>query len=317
MLATAKAIIWEAGGVIGPRVSGHAAAADALGNVFVFGGLSGSAGSPTTDALWVYKDKRWDKLDPSGKGPGPCMYSAAAVLDSSFFVFGGWDPEAPGSGGTFKEEVWSLDINKMKWMKMEPLPCGAISRHTACTVGGRIIVHSFRGVVVYESGSMLEQATTGDVPVGLSMCAAVPLGDHEMLLVMGSTKNQAMSADSYVLDTRTWEWRRLRPTGDALPSPRASVCAAAIDCTTCVVFGGAGLGGGGYEGGAGLVAFDETWKLRVEGNEAIWERLQSDVVPAARVAASLVALGNERLLLQGGWDPASKITYDRHYVLTL
>ena len=29
----------------------------------------------------------------------------AAVLNDALFVFGGWDPEAPGSGGSFKDEV--------------------------------------------------------------------------------------------------------------------------------------------------------------------------------------------------------------------
>ena len=146
--------------------------------------------------------------------------------------------------------------------------------------------------------AVVEQPTTGEAPLGFSMSAAAPLGEHEMLLFGGSTKNQGMTADAYVLDTRTWAWRKLTAAG-AAPTPRGSACAAAVgrpvcgpnprplgidrtdacmrraraDDNTCVVFGGAGLGGGGYAGGAGLTPFDETWTIKVEGDNAVWTRL--------------------------------------------
>ena len=111
-------------------------------------------------------------------------YAASAFIEQSFYIFGGWDPEAPGSGGTFKDEAWQLDLDTMVWTAMAPMPCGPISRHTACTLGdGTVLVHTFRGVFVLDqaSGTLSEKSTSGDKPPeGLSMCAASPLGDKSM-----------------------------------------------------------------------------------------------------------------------------------------
>lgn len=319
-----------------PRVSGHATAIDKSGRVLCFGGLTGSAGSPCTDALWAYDDG-WEQLETNG-GPGPRMYAAAAALGDNFYVFGGWDPEAPGSGGTFKDEVWSFDVPSKKWSQLAPMPCGPVSRHTACTVGDLIVVHTFRGVLVMDSsGELREQSTSGDAPTDFSMCACAALGDSRMLIFGGSTKSQGMSDVVYLLDTATWAWSKLRSESDKaneggrVPTPRASSCAASVDDRSCVVFGGAGLGGGGYEGGGGLRAFDETWLVEVtdDNERAVWTEVDVAVAgggggahrPPARVAASLNRLGGEggggRYLLQGGWDPASKETFDAPHVLTL
>ena len=301
---------------IGPCISGHAAAVDAEGRILAYGGLTDGAGSPTTSELWSYTGKTWTKLD-TGDGPGRCMYAAAAVLNGAFYLFGGWDPEAPGTGGSFKDSSWKLDLATLQWTKLDALPCGPVSRHTACTVGGKIIVHNFRSTIVCEGTDVFEQPTTGQSPVGFSMCAAATLGEHEMLVFGGSTKVQGMTADTYVLDTRTWEWRKLRPAGDEMPTPRGSACAAAIDPSTCLVFGGAGLGGGGYAGGVGLTPFDETWTVRVDGDAAVWMKLRIDEPPKARVAASLSALPSGEFVLHGGWTPTTKETFATSRVLKL
>ena len=314
------------GGASGPQVSGHAASATSDGRVLLFGGLTGSAGSPCTNKLWEFSDEGWKELETQGAGPGPRMYSAAACTATSMYVTGGWDPEAPGSGGTFKDEVFRLDLETLTWEAFAPMPCGPVSRHAACTAGDHVLVHTFRGLYVLDEqqGTFREQPTTGEAPGAVSMCAFSTLGSsgHEALLFGGSTKTQEMNADAYVLDTRSWAWRKLRRSGDGSgPSPRASACAAAAGEASCIVFGGAGLGSGGYEGGRGLCASDETWRLRVDGHDAHWELLGSEgdgAKPPARVAASLSALPSNRgLVLQGGWDPKSHETFAKTSVLAL
>jgi len=304
-----------------PRVSGHSVATDAKNDrVFLFGGLTGFAGSPATDRLWSFTENEgWNIVKTKTPGPGPRMYAAASILDDSLYVLGGWDPGAPQSGGTFKDEVWSLDLNTLEWNLSEnPLPCGPISRHTACKVGDdSIVVHTFRGVLVVDrDGTVREQPTTGEAPDGLSMCAAVPLGDSAMLVFGGSTRTQDLSSDAFVLDTETWEWQKFESENG--PAPRASSCAAALsgDKNRCVVFGGACLGEGGYEGGAGLKAQEDTWILTVDGGRAEWVRVEDDgkTHPAPRLAASLSPLGGGGLLLQGGWDPAEG-TFDDTWLL--
>ena len=150
------------------------------------------------------------------------------------------------------------------------------------------------------------------------MSAACALDDHTMLLFGGSTKTQEMNAEVRILNTTTWTWRKLEVEDGEVPSPRASSCMAPVgDGISAVVFGGAGLGERGYEGGAGLTAFDETWRVLVDGSTASWTRLQAGEAPAARVAASLEPLPSGDFLLQGGWDPKSKDTYEHPHVLSL
>jgi hypothetical protein len=306
---------------LAPRVSGHATSVDGDGRVWLFGGLTDGAGSPCSRRVYAFDEPRgWTEVETAGEGPGPRMYATSTVVGTSLYVLGGWDPEAPGTGGTFKDEAWRLNLESRRWEALTPLPCGAVSRHTACRVGTDIVLHTFRGVFVLDgaTGDVREQPTSGDGPVGLSMCAAAPLGEAAMLIFGGSTKTQGMSADTFVLDTRTWKWRRLRAEGAAVPTARGSACAAPIDDTSCLLFGGAGLGGGGYDGGAGLTAFSETWRVHVDGDVAVWELVATgDAEPPARVAASLNQLPSGQFLLQGGWDPKSKATFETPNVLTI
>lgn len=320
VLASASTMSWTAQAGVGPHVSGHATAVDASGRVFSFGGLTGSAGSPCENKLSCFGgDNKWEVL-PTKNGPGPRMYAAAACLGDHFYLLGGWDPEAPGSGGSFKNEAWRLGLSSLEWEQIASMPCGPVSRHVACTVGSQVIVHTFRGVLVLDepSGTLRQVQTTGDDPGALSMSAACALDGETMLLFGGSTKTQQMTADVWLLDTKTWTWKQLQVRGDQGPSPRASSCAAAApDGKSAVIFGGAGIGSGGYEGGAGLTAYSETWRVFVDGMTAKWVKLDAHQAPHARVAASLDTLPSGAFLLQGGWDPKSKDTYDAPYILSL
>lgn len=295
----------------GPEVSGHAASAHG-DKVLLFGGLTGAAGSPTTNDLWWYEDGAWNNLDKLN-GPGRRMYSASAELGNNLYLFAGWDPGEPGSGGTFLNDVWRYDIKKGEWTEEAPMSCGPVSRHTACRVGQMIVVHTFRGVFVLRDGKLTEQPTSGEAPKGLSMCAVAPLGGNSMLLFGGSTKTQALSSDTYVLNTETWVWRKLR-CSDEGPCARATPCMAPIDARSCVMFGGASLGEGGYEGGAGLVAQDDTWTCEVQGDVVKWQKVLSGG-PEARIAASLTSIGSDEFLLQGGYDPTSKEVFGEPWLL--
>ena len=210
-----------------PRVSGHSAATATDNRVFLFGGLSGNAGSPCYNDLWIFNSNgQWQKVENSN-GPGPRMYSAAAMLGKNLYLLGGWDPGAPKSGGTFLDDIWKLNCDTMEWALLDDkLPCGPVSRHAACTVGDQIIMHTFRGVCTFDGMTWKEQATTGEAPEGLSMCAMTALNDHSLLVFGGSTKTQQLSSDAFVLDTSTWQWTKLDVGDEPGPSPRASPCAA-------------------------------------------------------------------------------------------
>lgn len=298
-----------------PHVSGHSAVTND-DKILLFGGLTGNAGSPCTKDLWTFNGE-WKHVD-TASGPGPMMYSAAAVLNNDLYLMGGWDPGEPKSGGVFLDDVWRLDGKSLKWELMkEKLPCGPVSRHAGCTVGNQIVLHTFRGICTFDGKKWKEQETTGEGPEGLSMCSMTPLSDSSLLVFGGSTKTQQLSSDAFVLDTITWEWTKLDVGEDEGPSARASPCAAKCADHQAVIFGGASLASGGYEGGAGLQAQDDTWLLTVGDNhKASWDRIDfSDAGPGARLAASLSPTSEAELVLQGGWDPKGE-TFEDTWVLT-
>jgi N-acetylneuraminic acid mutarotase len=312
---------------VAPKVSGHGTAV--VGNkILLFGGLDENR--KATNELWQFspneeKGGGWTQLRPRNVGPGPRMYAQTALLSDKLYVIGGWDPEEKGSGGSFKDEVWALDLGpELTWERLKPaLPSGPVSRHTSVAIpsSGIVVSHTFKdaehgGVMVMGTDGVTKiQITTGteNAPTGYSMCAAAALGS-KMIIFGGSTKGQAMTGDAFCLDTTKWHWTKLIPRGD-VPSPRTSACMVALDHTCCLVFGGAGLGSDGYDGGKGLVAFNQVHLLRIDGNHTDWELLELSDSPRARVAATLTKVPgtDNTILLQGGWDPATAETFDTPY----
>ena len=116
-------------GSIGPKVSGQAAACRE--KVFSFGGLLGSAGSPTTDELWAFDDGRWTKVKTGARTPGRRMYAASAMLEGAFYMFeaGIRAPRAPAAfsktthGGSISR-AWSGSRSR----SCRAAPCRATQR---------------------------------------------------------------------------------------------------------------------------------------------------------------------------------------------
>jgi Galactose oxidase, central domain len=321
-----------------PQVSGHVAVSSPnIPNIFLFGGLTGPAGSPVTNTLYEYDVGGWREITPKEgpleQLPRKRMYTAASILedgsDSAMYIFGGWDPGAPGSGGEFLKDVWKLDLVTKQWKDVGlelPFP---VSRHAACTVGDMIVIHTYQGVLLFQndgnSGRISLQETTGDCPDGLSMCGQVSLIDSGVLIFGGSTKTQQLSDATFLLDTTSWEWTKLKNIGDKVPSARASPCAASVyDCNNqAIVFGGASIGDSGYEGGKGLTPLSDTWLVTIDKDTgtAEWKQTaMSDVGPEGRLAATLTPIygeGGKRMLLQGGYDSVSKKTFNEPWVLRL
>ena len=97
--------------------------------------------APTTSeeksSLWG-----WTKVLQSAEEeeyiPGPRLASALAVLPSSSsnsdnngahhraVLFGGWDPQLPGTGGAILDDVLMLDLEPLKWLQ-----CTTTKKNTA------------------------------------------------------------------------------------------------------------------------------------------------------------------------------------------
>ena len=332
--------------LVSPPRSGHTAAADANGNVWLFGGYAEYADGKPRDVvsdLWRYSSGAWECIQPPAprgdtSRPGPRLATACAVLDNELLMVGGWDPEEAGTGGSILDDVWALDLETQKWSRCAPMPRGPSSRHIAAVVGGNVIVHTFRcldSVLVWDASSraLVEQPTSGTPPSSRGLHVGAALGEHTLIVFGGAAKDGGMSNEAYALDTRTWAWTQLASApesgggflgkifggGEATgstPSPRAGACAASVD-------GGVIVCCGAEASLAGLTPRADCWKLNVDEEDyasASWELLLSDEAegaPGARNAASLVPLGpGQPLLLTGGWRPFVS-TYEDSYLLDL
>ena len=269
----------------------------------------------------------WEQLqeascDSPADVPGARLASACVISDGELLIFGGWDPQTPGTGGIILDDVWALDLSSQTWSRCAtPMPRGPTSRHVAANVGGRVVVHTFRcteSVLVWDtaSRSLIEQQTSGPAPSsrGLHVCAAA---DERTLVVFGgAAKDGAMVNDAYALDTCTWTWRKLAEGDGPRPSARAGACAASLPGGSGIV-----LCCGAEASTAGLVPRADAWALQLdaETGDGEWIQLLGDDAPGApgpRNAATLTPHGDNegQLLLHGGWWPF-KQTYADSYVL--
>jgi hypothetical protein len=327
-----------------PPRSGHTAAADAEGNLWLFGGYAEYEGAPrdVTSDVWRYSTSSsvWECVQPATprddiSRPGPRLASASAVVGNKLLIFGGWDPETAGTGGRILDDVWALDLGTLEWSRCAaPMPRGPCSRHVACTVGDELVVHTFRcleSVLVWDgtARALVEQRTSGTAPSSRGLHAAAPLGEHMLVVFGGADKGGEMCNDAFALDTRSWTWSavategkdgegifsRLFGGGDsARPTPRAGACAAAVDATTIAMCGGA------ERAATGLNPRADTWALCFddtddEGAVARWELVADDDAsgaPGPRNAASLTRLADGGLLLHGGWRPFVSTYSDSH-----
>jgi hypothetical protein len=304
--------------------AGHASAT-IDGKVYAFGGLVLDGATSQVRVFDV--DYGWDEFTTRSDPPPKRMYAAGAAYADELMICGGWDPGDQGSGGTFYDDVWALNVTSGVWRKLDfVLPGGSVSRHTATSIGGsKIVVHAFRCkdylIVLDMEKNLLEvQPTTGPSPHGLSMMSAT-FHPKENVIVFsgGSSKVQKMWGGVYVLDVTTWTWSKLDVSN--APVPTASSSSVALPSTPTgmrqLVFGGASIPEGGYPG---LKSSNDLWRLDVsmEDSRCEWTRVvTTGFVPPERVASQMDVLGKNHVLVHGGWKPETKMTHGLSHILEL
>eukprot|EP00965_Chrysotila_dentata_P252091 6210481-Pleurochrysis_carterae.AAC.3 len=306
-----------------PARSGHTAAADAEGNVFLFGGYAEyeDGSRSVVNDLWCFSNskKEWVLVQAKSSDPafpGQRLCSAAAIIGQEMLLFGGWDPEDAGTGGSILDDIWSFDLSSRKWSRLEcKMPGGPTSRHVACTVNGQVVVHTFRcksSVLRWDSSSrkLVEQPTYGPAPSSRGLHVGAACGS-KLVIFGGADKSGAMCSDAFALDTSSWEWTALQPKGIG-PSPRAGACAASIGETKMVVAYGAERSDAG-----GLDPRADVWTLDISSSPPEWLMVTAEGDAAARNAASLTTMSTApaELLLHGGWKPFVKTYDDTHRML--
>lgn len=335
---------------VAPRRSGHAAfVVDKC--PYVFGGYveedaKDADSMPTryvVNDLWKWncnnqKDE-WMPLDATGDIPGPRLVTAMATIQDKAYMFGGWDPEFDGTGGVILDTVHELVLNlsnagaAASWKKLDiTMPDGPTSRHVAVAIHstGIILIHTFRCdnfVLLFDpvTGEFRKQPTTGSCPSSRGLHAATMVNATTVCIFGGAAKDQNMSNESFLLDTDTWKWTKLSPSGDC-PSARAGPCLCSVNVNSesnnsnnsnnCVI-----LFGGAEVSETGLKPRGDVWALSLDKQE--WTLLMDDKDgPPPRNAATLTEIdlndqsGGTGFLLTGGWAPFQQ-TWDDCYVLRI
>ena len=212
--------------------------------------------------------------------------------------------------------------------------------------GSCALVHNHRctdHVLLFQNGTFRKQPTSGDAPSSRGLHAATMLDKNRMILFGGAAQDGKMSNELFVLDIRTWKWKKMKfdDGGDdddehpVMPSPRAAPCLASLTDGCVILFGGAEAKEQGLNPRADL------WCFEIDddgdGDSGAWSLLlDDDKGPSPRNAATLMVmdtqsvetiLGNGEIsdcgscnkkyfLLQGGWAPF-KVTFSEPSILSV
>lgn len=277
----------------------------------------------------------WTKIDQQHSSyiPGPRLATAMAVSPSlsQGVLFGGWDPQTPGTGGVILDDVSVLDLDTLEWSQPTStenendkisIPGGPTSRHVAVSVciqnpdknerEEAILLHNHRCedhvlmLILSKSksnrllGRWKRQPITGNMPSSRGLHCAAQLNDPKsnmstsIVIFGGAAKDGDMSNEAFVLDLNTWKWTKLACTGDQ-PSPRAGACLCPLDESTVLLFGGA------ERGEEGLIGLNDVWTLSVnsEKRTGVWKCLvanQAGKCPPGRNAATLTRINAQYML---------------------
>lgn len=324
---TAEWTQWKPSQRVTPRRSGHASfVVDKT--PYVFGGYAEDDSGENKDMpfhrfvvndLWKFSDKEWSLQEPTGDIPGPRLVAAMAAVDSNSkeaYLLGGWDPGTAGDGGVMLDTVHRLDVGRMAWKKLDTLlPDGPTSRHVAVTLANsnKILMHTHRcdnyvWLLDPATDTFHKQLTTGPCPSSRGLHAATMVDETRMVLFGGAAQDQAMSNESFVLDTTTWTWTKLDPgSSSSCPSPRAGPSLCRLNDNVVLLFGGA------EPSETGLNPLADLWALSLDTGE--WTLLL-DKGPPPRNAATLTEIDDPDggFLLTGGWAPFRE-TWDDCYIL--
>lgn len=289
-----------------PKRSGHTAFLTPSGPM-IFGGYAEDDPSTryTIQDLWSWDEGRWRKKESTGEIPEPRLVAASAVSGGKAYLFGGWNPATPPG---ILDDVHELDLDTLVWKKLDcTMPDGPTSRHVAVALGdGNILLHTHRCkdyVLLFDpkNCSFRKQETSGPCPSSRGLHGACRVDDDTVLLFGGAAQDQTMSGETFLLNIKTWTFKRITDG----PSPRAAPCLSNVGPGQAVLFGGA------TSGETGLQPLNDLWAFQADK----WTRIETHVMPPGRNAATLFPISDREFVLTGGWRPFVE-THDDCFILS-
>ncbi|KAK7847568.1 dynein regulatory complex subunit 7 [Quercus suber] len=283
---------------------------------------------------------QWSELTSFGDLPSPQDFAAASAIGNRKYQdviecrYGGWD------GKRWLSDVYVLDTISLEWMELSvsgslpPPRCG----HTATIVEKRLLVYGGRGQapsprcghtvtsgghylflfgghgtggwlsrydIYYNDSIVLDRVssqwkslpTGNEPPAAWAYHSMMSIGSRHLLI--GGFDGKSTFGDLWWLvpeggighAARAWpECTRSGSEDQVGPSPRAFYIAVAIDCHMFIF-------GGRY----GSKRLGDFWVLDTD----IWQWSELTSVgdlPSPRDFAAASALGNQKIVMYGGWD---------------
>lgn len=308
--------------LITPKRSGHVSFSTDDGRLLVFGGYAEENPGKryVVNDLWEWKDEGWYKIEAGGELPGPRLVSATGLAGTfgarTPYLFGGWDPQIAGSGGTDLSTVHSFKGEENEFVhESAELPSGPTSRHVCLSLpSGKVLLHDKLcdgRVILFDGSVFVEQVTTGCAPSSRGLHVGTVLSERHVLFFGGAVIGGGMSNECFILNVDTWAWNLLAIEEGPTPSPRAAPCMCRFSDSCAIVFGGAS---------AGLAPEGDVWALEVDADngKGKWELLSSGGPPPRNAATLDLIAGDDsspkEYVLTGGWAPFAE-TFSDSFVL--
>ena len=200
---------------------------------------------------------RWEFLEYRGKRPLPRFQHGACVAGEKMYVVGG------SYRGRFMSDAHELDLETGEWRQLEAsessrkggaLPPCAGHRLVSCAgsvylVGGRFKTGASSSMAIYrmdlkdgldEVEWTRVDARGEEMPCARRGASVTVAGKDTLVVFGGEDEERRFLNDTWILDLKAKEWRRVKAPGGHPPDPRADHTATMWGPDALLVFGGTG-----------------------------------------------------------------------------
>jgi N-acetylneuraminic acid mutarotase len=246
---------------------------------------------------------------PSGRGGNSIVFA-----DNKLVSFGGHWLEGENLFG-YSDETWLLDTEKLKWHQMQcsgHIPSPRYG-HTAHILGSRMFIFGGKGPngMIYNDIFFLDLIEWIWVPVNTVSPGPTPRFFHasevvgRKVVIHGGWNESDTLGDIWIFNTDSFSWMQPKTSGFA-PTPRYGHTLTLTPEGRLLVFGGCSIS----KDGVGLPKYNDDLR-QLDTESMIWIRPRVEgQVPTGRYGHSALLMGNNKLVVFGGWGRGGCQTKD-------
>jgi N-acetylneuraminic acid mutarotase len=252
-----------------------------------------------------------EKIEDMFKPKGRAAHGMIYAENKKIIVFGGVNYT---SKYNYLSDTIEYDVEKGVWKKIEIIGEKPFERmgHEMVYIGNdRIILFGgafgdYRKPQNY--GDMWEFDTKnniwkeieikGEKPASRSRHRMVYADNNKIIMFGGYNENGDCFDDTWEYNTVNKQWIEIN-TGDVKPPKRDTHAMAYVGNDKIILFGGSGYNANGKK-----AILNDTWEYDIENKQ--WTKLDIKYsVPSTRMYLWMTCMGNNKIILFGGWDDVS------------